>query len=474
MATFPVYFWTSFAKKNNSTLTPTTGRTQYDCKILEGSGIINPTIQLNLGLSTDPSQYNYCHIPAFERYYYVDEWYFERGLWTASLSVDVLSTYKSQIGAASLYVLRASAASDGTIVDTMYPMKTGCSYQHNTDATGYTLGGGTYVVGCVSKYADAGSLNYYAMTATELGTLCSYLINSAVDTGNGFDLADASLALQTSLIDPIQYIKSCVFIPFGRSDFTTSHSTSGFPIFLWTVSGLDSYRIVLPAAGCKITKTYTLNITKHPSTTARGNYVNSAPYTLLTLYVPPFGVIEVDTSVTCNATQLDLELNVDVVTGKGILTVMCNGVILNRLVSMLGVPIQLSQVTRDYMGAITSVANGVASSLGSLASGNMAGAITGAISGIGNAVNAMRPREQSTGSGGGFAEVNIQNFQLDHQFFIPVNDDNTHHGRPYCQVTTPANLGGYMLIQDGDVAIPGTNAEAEQVRQYLESGFYYE
>lgn len=469
---YTVSFYT-FTKRSNSTKVPTSGNTDYTCVIKNGSGILTPKVELNLGLTSDPSQYNYCHIAAFDRWYYVTEWYFERGLWTATCKVDVLATYKSQIGSTSMYVLRASASYDGTIIDNLYPTKTGSQYQHNTVATTYTLGGGTYVVGVVSPTAQAGSLNYYAMTASELGTLCNYLVNSAVQTDANFNAADASLALQASLIDPIQYIKSCVFIPFGRSEFTTV-GPGTFQVFMWTVPGLDSYRIAMPAAGCKITKSYSFSITKHPSTTARGNYVNAAPYTLLTLYIPPFGVVELDTSVTCNASTLTAEITIDVVSGKAILVITCNGTVLNRLVTQMGVPIQLSQVTRDYLGAITSVANGVANSLGSLATGNMAGALTGAISGIGNAINSLRPREQSTGSGGGFSEVAVTNFQLDHQFMIPVDDDLSHNGRPYCQVTTPSALSGYMLIQDGDVPIPGTKAEADEIRSLLEGGFYYE
>ena len=39
---------------------------------------------------------------------------------------------------------------------------------------------------------------------------------------------------------------------------------------------------------------------------------------------------------------------------------------------------------------------------------------------------------------------------------------------------TIKNLGGYMIIQDGDVALNATSAEDAKVRAYLEGGFYYE
>ena len=82
-------------------------------------------------------------------------------------------------------------------------------------------------------------------------------------------------------------------------------------------------------------------------------------------------------------------------------------------------------------------------------------------------------RAQTIGSTGSFV-ANRGEFRLDHQFFRPVDDDNTHNGRPLCEVRQISSLSGYMLVQDGDVEINGTSAEDAAVRNYLETGFYYE
>lgn len=467
---YTVYFWTGFAKKNNSTLTPTTGRTQFDCIIKDGSGILNPEIQLDLGLAADPSQFNYCQIPDFERYYYVNEWYFERGLWTATLTVDVLATYKTQIGASTLYVLRAAAAYDGTVVDNLYPTKVGCTFDHSTVTSPYLLTGGTYVLGCISPDGDYGSITYTALTGGGLSTLCSYLINDAISESNGFSLSDASLRLQTSIIDPLSYIKTCMYFPFALQDFDLQTVATTFKIFSWQIPQVLNARI----NNERIVKNQTFNIIKHPDTTARGNYVNSAPYTMLTLYCAPFGVIEIDTSVTANQSSLTAEFTVDPISGRGTLRILCNGTVLHSLKAQIGVPIQLSQITRDYVGGITSMVSGIAGTIGSALTGNVAGAISSAASGIGNAINAMKPRQQSMGTGGGFDDIQPVTWTLDHQFFRPVTDDPSHNGRPLCQLRQLSTLAGYQMIQDGDVPIPGTSEEADKVRGYLESGYYYE
>ena len=95
------------------------------------------------------------------------------------------------------------------------------------------------------------------------------------------------------------------------------------------------------------------------------------------------------------------------------------------------------------------------------------------MSSIGNAVESIMPRAQTIGTTGSFVS-NRGDFKLDYQFMRPVDDDNTHNGRPLCQMKTISSLSGYILVQDGDVAISGTSAEDSAVRNYLESGFYYE
>lgn len=466
---FKVRLYT-LSKRDNSTKQPTGNGTAFDCVIKTGSGIINPTISLDIGIAGNPSVYNYAYIPTFGRYYFIEEWYYERALWTASLRVDVLATYKSQIGSSSLYVMRAAGAHDGNIIDTLYPAKAGCSFE-STTVTNPWWDNISYVVGTVSRGGNMGSLAYYGMSSSAIHTMCQNLLDPTyiINTTNGFDLADASEALQLSLVDPIQYVKSCMALPVSLSDISNIGSAAVVYAFSWD-TGATGYKI---AQAPYINKSFSFSIKKHPDTNSRGNYVNSSPFTNISLTMPPFGVFDIDTSVTCNASTLTADVQIDPITGKAILTVKCNGVVLNRVEAQLGVPISLSSVTRDYVGA----ASGLAGAIGGAAAGatfaGVGGALLGAASGIGNAINSLMPRASTIGTTGGFAS-GMGTFRLDHQFFRPIPDDNTHNGRPLCQVKTINTLSGYMIIQDGDVTINGTAAEDAKIRNYLESGFYYE
>lgn len=457
----------TLSKRDNSTKRPTGNGTEYSCIIKSGSGILHPTISLDLGKVNDPSQYNYAYIPDFDRYYFIEEWYFERALWTASLKVDVLATYKTEIGNSRLYVMRCASEHDGNIIDTLYPAKSGCTFASDTKANPW-WDNISYIVGVVSRAGNMGSLAYYGMSGTSIHTMCQNLLDNCVTEDNGFSWDDCSQALQLSLVDPMQYVKSCMALPVSMSEISNIGSASAVYAFNWD-TGATGYRIALAPY---INKSYSFNIQKHPDTSSRGNYVNSDPFTRITLTLPPFGTIDIDTSVTCNASTLTAQIRIDPITGKAILTISCNGIVLNRVESQLGVPISLSSVTRDYVGTASSALGSLSGVLGGALSGDVAGAI-GSLSGIGNAVKSAMPRASTIGTTGGFASA-MGTFRLDHQFFRPIADDNAHNGRPLCAMRTLNTLSGYMIIQDGDVAINGTSSEDAQVRQYLETGFYYE
>ena len=114
-----VRFYT-FTKKLNSTARPTGTYTEYDCVIKTSSDVITPTIELQMGLTTNPSAFNYCYIPDYNRYYWVKDRTFFNHIWIATLNVDVLATWKPYIGNTDMYVLRSSTAYDGKILDTKY------------------------------------------------------------------------------------------------------------------------------------------------------------------------------------------------------------------------------------------------------------------------------------------------------------------------------------------------------------------
>ena len=466
---FDVTFY-KFNKEGNSTKRPSSGGNTYNCKILRGSSIISPTIELSLGYSTAPD-FNYAYIPNFGRYYYVGEWTYNDALWTAQLEVDALATYRTEIGSENLYALRTSNSSlyDGRIVDNLYPTKAGCTF----NKTAYTspwadVTNGVFMVGIVGTSPEYGAISYYTMTSNNFDILVSSLLSdNFLENVVGLDLADASIELQKSLIDPLQFIKSCVYIP---ATAVPGQLVTSIDVFGWPV----------PASATKLPKAspyrtenaITITLPKHPQTSSRGNYVNLAPYTMQTISIPPFGIIDLDTTITCNAVDITIQPTIDMVSGLGIIEISCNSIIMNRVEAQIGIPIQLSQITRDYIGATTSAVGGIAGAIGNFLSGNIGGAIAGGVSAIGETTKAIQPRAQSIGSGGSYSQLYTE-CALYTQFFEVTDDDIAKNGRPCCKIVN-CSAGGYFLIQDGDVPISGTKAEWQMVKDALEGGFYWE
>ena len=62
----------------------------------EESSISKPTFRICS--NSDISQYNYCYIPEFGRYYFISEIVIERtGIWNISTKCDVLESFKNKI-----------------------------------------------------------------------------------------------------------------------------------------------------------------------------------------------------------------------------------------------------------------------------------------------------------------------------------------------------------------------------------------
>ena len=113
------------AKRKNSMFIPEgeAGRT-LNCVIKEGTGVLTPVITIaNSAETFNPSIYNMAYIEAFSRWYWITDWRNEDNMWTCSLRVDVLATYKDTIKDYNYYIVRSSTSFDGGIADALYPKK---------------------------------------------------------------------------------------------------------------------------------------------------------------------------------------------------------------------------------------------------------------------------------------------------------------------------------------------------------------
>lgn len=481
---FKIYYF-SHIKKLNSTKRPDISDLSqsvwYDDVVLkENCSYMNPVFLLHKTPNYDPNDenhyWNYLYVPRWYRFYYIDDVVYNEGFLELHCKEDVLATWKTSIGGTTLYILRASEASDGNIADTYYPTKTNASYSYTTGTSPFihrnnteniNISDGTFILGIISKYGTYGSVRYCAMGQSGLTTLCSALLDDSLIEAD-ISLDDASLVLQKSLMNPLQYIVSCIWTPtmYASIGGTEQHSLT---VWDWEISVTNKN---LGGELPYIQNQATIALNKHPQASTRGAYLNTAPYTNLWLQFPPFGMFELDTTLYRDVSEVRCYILTDNITGQGILRVNNGTVDTNRIEAQIGVPIQLSQVVKDYLTGAQNAVNTIGSVIQSAITGDIGGAITGASNGIAEGIRAMIPKLSTTGTGGGFSSLRGQP-RVYHEFFPIVDEFNADLGRPYCRTGTPAALGGYMKCL-GDVQIHGTSAEHKEIQEFITSGFYYE
>lgn len=417
------------------------------------------------------------------------------------MSVDVLASYRTQIGASTHYVLRTdptvSHQENPWIADSMYPatsffQKELTVFPNYPFAAAYTQGlaAGVYILGIISGETSdtVGAITYYAMTAAQFGTLKGILFGNANLVAMGlaeFDpnhpgqlvplVTDMSLEMTKAMYNPYQYIASCMWFPFDVSAIDEKTLISNIKIGWW------SY----PASGYQLgaqLATFGQHAAPpaHPMAATRGYYLNYAPFTRRK-FLGVFGETPVDCSYIGANDYIAITWNVDLITGQCRVDI---GVYDNSQTSptvikisqrefLLGVPIQLAQVSTDYLGVAVTAVDATAKTIGNAFSLNIAGAASSAAHGIYDTLNAAMPQMETSGSNGSFLSVN-NGFRLITEFFIPVDEDITHKGRPLCTNKVLNTLSGYILCADGDFDLNCLEQERTMIADFLTSGFFWE
>lgn len=275
------------------------------------------------------------------------------------------------------------------------------------------------------------------------------------------------------LFNPLQYFVSCIWLPISPGEFDGQSVNLKIKYGWWE---MNTYGRLLRST-TPIHKTSYLALNPHPQT-ARGSYLNSAPYTRKFIRYMPFGTFEIDPQFFPSNTNVILYLSIDVITGAGILRVAkeaSGGAWLSyqTLQAQIGVPIQMSQITTQFQNVINGVGAMFAGGAAGATIAGPAGALLGAVGSIGNALDAFIPAVQSTGMNGGIASLD-NDITCTHYFSIIVDEDNVDLGRPYCKYVQLSTLSGFTVCETGEINIQCMAEERERIASYLTGGFYIE
>ncbi len=458
-----VKFYT-ISKAVNSTAQPAGDPlAEYDCRLLDATSTLRPAILLNAGSQANPTAYNYCGIPAFNRFYWVTDWTINRGQWVASLTVDPLASWKEEIGNTFQYVLRASATSSPAVQDSMYPAtskSTWGSAVPTENPFAHELGSGEYVIGVVGKSGTMGAVNYYIMTPAQFAQFGTKLYG---DTSI-YDIAESEIAAFKTQFNPLQYIVYCQWFPFVLS----KGSAQQYIDFGWWQLETGCYK--LPSDPRHITVS-TFTLPNHPQI-SRGTYLNKSPYSRYDMIFGSFGRIPLDASALPDTQDRTVTANmmVDLITGQAILQVTATGGGTLAYVSgKISVDISLAQIAIDYKGAAVQAVQTVGAAI---ASGGSS-LLSGGLSGISSAIDSLIPQMRTSGANGSLASYFVIP-RIICQFFEIAAEDNERLGRPLCARRKISTLSGYVQTVDTELPIPATSGEIDMIKSYMEGGFHYD
>ena len=595
MAEIAVTFYEQFHKQPNSTFRPTQlvpahpSRT-FDCIMWDGVSFLAPVVELALfsgsGTFDNPAALGmtYAYIPSFERYYWVLDWRLSEGRWIATMQVDVLASFKEDIGNASLFADRLGdrLGYGYPILTPLVPIDTGLPDNAiptvsrpwiHSGAIGLpwmrsSFWSGTYVLGVINADISAvGAISYYAMTRHEFREFMGAMLSGTYFGTN----ADISTETTKAILNPMQYVATCNWFPLKYEDVVgNSEAQTDLHLGWWTLHNVDHKNINITGL---VHKLFCTKLDKHPYADELNlSMLNYLPYTQYQIQIPYFGSVQIyredfqSGELTCHftydlvsglaqvrlydrfpygydyATDGDFPDYDDFDTG---IIGHCN--LIRTLSAQASAPIQIAQTTSDYGAArvtqiqanataaansamlqrsyATAVSNSITSAIGAVGSlliGNIGGMISGVTSAInsynesqyikkytGAAVAAQNqaarasgaytsalqraPKVETTGNNGSVLESYFP-LEIKAEFLIPSTIDNHQYEwhEPNGDVTDTRALlewigyahGKTIKINEHTGYIQGHDPmffsykalapEVDQIKQYMQEGFFYE
>lgn len=464
----------TFNKKTNSTLRPSGNGYLVKATVNAEISILSPTISLQLGSNANPTAYNYAYIPVFSRYYFINDWSFNAGLWYASLAVDALASWRDEIGAQNLYVERAAAEFDGRMADAAYPTTADFNIQsvpfvlkdvdQHVWITNGSYAAGTFVVGIIGR---GGAVNYYAFPPANYSKFMSAVFNK------DYGFTEESVK---AIFNPIQYITSVVWLPFTVSLTGTTPVKMGWWTFADTAGTADAGAYDL-GRGQVIGFSATVNLPKHPQQ-SRGIYLNGNPFTKYTLKFPALGMLDIQGADMLDSETVKLSVDVDLPTGKAILYIRPDAAPANtQLVEFnAGVTVNVSQIQSSTIGYLYNKYR-ESSPVNEYFANQFVGTGAALLDIVGSFTSIVGfdagDKVSTCGTTGSMADHMIDG-ELIATFQYIAEEDNADKGRPLCAIRTVGNLSGYQKIIDTSIQIYCLDAEAEMIKSAMRGGFFYE
>lgn len=468
-----IVIFKNFQKRKNSTLQPNMASgTHKDVKLKGATSLRNPTFLMSdLDWTTESANYVWWN----NRFYFVDDiTYLNNNEYAMSCTIDVLATYKSQIGAYNCFVERSESEQTAYVEDMLVTAPERKSYV-NTAKTQLISGDpdihpkgfsqfGCYLVRTfappVSSQSSLGiqtGITTYCVPMTEMYALLNYTF----DENNYSNVMTDQMV--KAVFNPSDYIIDVKWVPYWPSILSGTTTTSKIKLGWWETTA-NGY----PIQNLSLNWSFSLS---RPNAQYSDFRQVSPRFTEDHLFIPGVGLIDLDPREFLNPVYLIY--HIDCTTGDASVelshndTTFDNGEVFATYQATLSAPIRISQSAFDLQG----VTSDVISTVGNAFAGNYAGSVASLVDVV---PTLLQPTTSSIGSQGNISSIannlsarwiNIQSRSCD----VP----NTC-GHPLYMNRTIGNLSGYIKCGNASVNISGCDADKDEVNAYLNSGFYFE
>lgn len=457
----------NFNKKKNSTKQPNILQgTKITVYLKEPCSIMKPVFRLD---KSNAATFNYVStdLGGITRYYYVEDITYDKTEMIVSCTEDVLATFKGSITPSTQYIERTSDAlitCDELLTDAYYQVGNKITVSTQSSSSLFTNTLGFYVVGIaaagITNGIQRGGITYVIMTRAQLMAFQHDLMNEPISL--------------LSIIKPIDYIYSCVYIPLALPATAATHTEQlvmndyTFPNVQYTKADTVPYIGINGMTSI----TASVSITAHPDA-ASFNFVKFAPFSRYRALVGPFG--EVDLPPELLGSSVNFNIYIDVTDGTSVCEVESNSAILMKLRNRIGIPTALAQVSSNVAGLV-GAAMGAVGSVGSMIAGNPVGGAIGLASSGLNAIGAMVPKGQTQGQNGSYSELYTDKIKVQEEFYSAIPSNNFRVGHLAMKSVTLSTVQDSSFVQcrDARLGLNGYDAEHDILISYMNSGFYLE
>lgn len=454
--------YTGFSKRKNSTKQPT-GGTQKTVTLKEGTSIESPTFVLQ------SNDFTINYVKAFDHYYFVDDIKSVRNnLIEVICSMDVLATFKSQIGSYNALIERSASFYDPLYPDPAITIKDDISTAYATSAISHLDDDGYFALTVLNnKGSQTGFMVTYFVKDTTLRSIAQY-----VNTDWGAAATDFLSWLQATFLRTADCIIDCRWLPIDSTAFSSDTVSENIDIGVdtLTVTGerLAYPHVAVTSGSITIPHVYT-------------DFRKYAPYTVGKLYIPCYGVVDINTLDFDNDT-IYYKYYIDPQTGDAAVFLAADSsynVIVSTYTFNISVQCPVGRVGNDVLGFMASGLTTSAMVAGAMALPNKFTSAAAVATGA-SAINTLGSMLGATSSVHGTMGGRVMSYDLTMVLGIEYKDTQTlssvqtEAGRPCMEQHVLNTCSGYVKCVNASVDIPGMSEEKTQVNDFLNSGFYYE